>query len=235
MPTKADVSELRRNQGRIVKLAVADLEDFWGSLNLNKPERARDQLLRFIPTLTDEYGDWAATVAADWYEDVRGAAGAAGKAKIALADPVNHDRVRGDTRYAAGHLFTDEPVRTRALMAGALDRYVRQPGRDTISQSATREHARWARVPGGADPCAFCQMMGSRGFAYSSESHALGAEDYHDHCECEVVPSWDESPSLEGYDPGAMYSKYMSARADLDDTQSPYAILSRMREKYGMR
>lgn len=53
-------------------------------------------------------------------------------------------------------------------------------------------------------------MLATRGFAYLSE-HEAGGDDphhYHDDCRCAVVPSWDRSPSAEGYDPKAYESGY---------------------------
>ncbi|MBK0296290.1 hypothetical protein IAE22_29520, partial [Bacillus sp. S34] len=41
------------------------------SLDLTRPESARDELIEFVPQLVREYGDVAATVAAEWYEQVR--------------------------------------------------------------------------------------------------------------------------------------------------------------------
>ncbi|KFI92445.1 hypothetical protein BISA_0845 [Bifidobacterium saguini DSM 23967] len=56
---------------------------------------------------------------------------------------------------------------------------------------------RWARVCGGAKPCAFCVMLASRGFAYLSEETAQLGGSFHDgHCHCTVVPSWGKTTHL---------------------------------------
>lgn len=65
---------------------------------------------------------------------------------------------------------------------------------------------RFARIPrrskSYAAGCPFCQMLASRGFVYLSEMSAGGIDPdhYHDDCRCQVVPSWEESPRVEGYD-----------------------------------
>lgn len=65
---------------------------------------------------------------------------------------------------------------------------------------------RFARIPrrskSYAAGCPFCQMLASRGFVYLSEMSAGGIDPdhYHDDCHCQVVPSWEESPRVEGYD-----------------------------------
>lgn len=77
-----------------------------------------------------------------------------------------------------------------------------------------RRQPRFARVPRGSrsypNGCPFCQMLATRGFVYLSEYEAGGDDPhhYHDNCRCAVVPSWDRSPSVEGYDPKAYQEGY---------------------------
>lgn len=65
---------------------------------------------------------------------------------------------------------------------------------------------RFARIPRRSksyvNGCPFCQMLASRGFVYLSEMSAGGIDPnhYHDGCRCQVVPSWERSPRVEGYD-----------------------------------
>ena len=79
---------------------------------------------------------------------------------------------------------------------------------------------RFARVPmPGA--CAFCIMLGSRGFVYLSREKAgdRTLNSFHDNCRCQIVPGWDlvemknnrrieRKPSVAGYDPQALYEQY---------------------------
>lgn len=78
---------------------------------------------------------------------------------------------------------------------------------------------RFARIPSWsksyANGCPFCQMLASRGFEYVSEMSAgkFNPDHYHDGCRCQVVPSWEESPRVEGYNPrdyDAGYDKWLS-------------------------
>ena len=77
---------------------------------------------------------------------------------------------------------------------------------------------RFARIPrrskSYANGCPFCQMLASRGFVYLSELSAGGTDPnhYHDDCRCQVVPSWEKSPRVEGYnkhDYDEGYQKYL--------------------------
>ncbi|KFI94558.1 ADP-ribosyltransferase [Bifidobacterium stellenboschense] len=52
---------------------------------------------------------------------------------------------------------------------------------------------RWARVTGGARPCAFCVMLAGRGFVYHSEETAKLGGSFHDgHCHCTAIPGWKD-------------------------------------------
>ncbi|KAB5606677.1 hypothetical protein [Bifidobacterium jacchi] len=78
---------------------------------------------------------------------------------------------------------------------------------------------KWARVCGSAKPCAFCIMLASRGFVYSSAEAAGGdMNDYHNDCDCEPIPSWDgKNPKIEGYDPDRLYERYSACRATIEN------------------
>lgn len=228
---------MRTANRQIASLVERDLGAFWRSLDLSKPEAARDQALRFAPTLVAQYGDAAATVAADWYDDLRSKApGAARRPRFAavMAAAVAAERVEASVRYAAGHLFTDAPDAMRDVLSGSVQRYALEPGRQTISLSARRDpwQPRWARVPGGRS-CAFCLMLASRGPVYASEASAGGMGDYHDHCSCTATPVWPNDELPEGYDPDALYADYQAAR-DEAGSGDPGAILSAMRQQLGV-
>ena len=66
---------------------------------------------------------------------------------------------------------------------------------------ADPKRPRFARVPrrtrSYADGCPFCQTLASRGFVYHTEQ--TGGVHVHDGCSCVIVPSWDKSPQVEGY------------------------------------
>ena len=50
---------------------------------------------------------------------------------------------------------------------------------------------RWARVTGGAKPCAFCVMLAGRGFVYHSKETATLGGSFHDgKCHCTAIPGW---------------------------------------------
>lgn len=207
-----------RDAGRgVVALAQRDLNSFWSSLDLTKPERARDELLEFVPQLVREYGDVAATAAAEWFEQVRYAL--LGPINATTVNLTNAQQVQSSVRSAAGQLFTDSPTNMLAMLAGGVQRYVMASQRGTVARNVQLDPAkpRFARVPTGAKTCAWCTLLASRGFVYLTKQTAGINDHYHGDCDCQAVAEWEaDRHHIAGYDPDAMYAKYQDARAAAD-------------------
>jgi len=54
--------------------------------------------------------------------------------------------------------------------------------------------------------------LASRGFVYTSARTAGDHNQYHSHCSCVPVASWESSPLLEGYDPDGLYQQYLDGK-----------------------
>lgn len=194
MPTAADVALIRAANNGLVTLALRDLTAFWGSLNLDRPEAARDALLRFMPELTARYGEAAAVVAADFYDDLRAAEGVRGRYVARMAPTVPTEHVQRRVRFGAQHLFTENPGQTLTFLTGAATKYVLQPGRDTITTNAAEDPqaAGWHRETRPSrtytSGCDFCRMLATRGAVYKRATARFAP---HDDCKCVAVPSWD--------------------------------------------
>src|SRR5690606_15993287 len=169
--------------------AIAALAAFWDTLDLSNPVGARNALLEFMPALTDQYGEAAAILAADWYDALRESEGVPGVYVATLATTVPEEVVATRTRFGAGHLWTDNPGQTLAFLLGVAQEYVLQPGRDTITQSAMRDPAAagWHRETRGS-ACAFCRLLAGRGDVYREATASFAA---HADCNCVAAPSWD--------------------------------------------
>lgn len=206
MPTRAEVELLRRAQGELTKRVRSELASLAGSLSGN-PQVIRDTLLQIVPALVAEYGDVAATISAEWFEEVYGA-------KASLAKPISRDYVAKGVKYTAGHLFQGEPLATFAALDVKLDKWIKQTGRDTVRASAARHGYAWARVPTGPKTCSFCLVMASRGAVYDSQQAASQRADgdrYHGDCDCQAIAVRDASDLPEGYDPDELYDLYSTA------------------------
>lgn len=198
----------------IADLVERDLLDFLGALNFERPEAVQRALFDFIPALVSEYGDVAASVAADWYDEFRASEGVAGGFRAPLAPPIPPEQVNGRLGYAtraSGPLWLGDSTTLTAFIGLMTNEYALQPGRDTVMQAAHKDNAAYARVP-EPGACKFCLMLASRGFVYSKAT-AGGTHKFHGKCRCNTIPVWDETRARVelGYDPDALYDLYKAA------------------------
>lgn len=223
--------------------------DFTGDYESKKA--ARDLAIEFFKELVGIYGDAAATLAADFYEELAEAAGEH-VPPAALAESAEGS-IEGSVRYAARNLFGQQA--SAALFMEAVERsvktYVKKMANDTMSENAVRDGARhgvrFARVPTGPETCAFCITLASRGFVYASPETAGEFDHYHDDCDCRVVAGFGDDAGVEGYDPdyyrawyygNVVYDKYghVDVNATLNTIRtSLYELYPEQREKRNAR
>lgn len=235
MATAADVEAMRTLNDTLTARATEALAAFWDTLDLSNPVGARNALLEFMPALTDQYGEVAAILAADWYDALRESEGAPGIYTATLAATVPEEVVTTRTRFGAGHLWTDNPNQTLAFLVGVAQEYVLQPGRDTITQSAMADPAAygWHRETRGSQSfpsgCKFCRILASRGDVYRRATAKFAA---HNDCKCVAVPSWDANArevSADAYVASERLESLRSRAADGD--QSAQRQLEAHRER----
>lgn len=223
-------------------LVLDQLRQFFGALDLSRPEAARDALLEYTPALVAQYGQVSAELAVEAYEEMRLEAGAAGAFR-ALAAPLPDlsGATASAVRFAAGHLFTPDPQQALGTLSGDVDKYVKQPGRQTLTWNADREGVGWARIPKGPRTCAFCLLLASRssqGALYYSrrsagdaEGHGVG-DDFHDHCNCQVVRIASPADYPPGFDPDELYDLYETSANKAGTRGDINAILHDMRRRF---
>lgn len=230
MTSRGDLDRLNDAQRELVRMARNELSGFFAAVDLSRPERVRDALLEIVPLLTREYGELAATVAAEWFEQVHPGAFLAQTASSTFPAA----GIAENVRYHAGALFTDDPYKTLAGLSGAMQRFVTYSARETVARNVMSDPSkpRFGRVPSGEKTCAWCSMLASRGFVYlTRETAGLVREDYHDDCDCAIVPEWESGSShIDGYDPDLLYGQYMAAReaAESGDPKEIAAYMRRM-------
>lgn len=105
--------------------------------------------------------------------------------------------------------------KTGVIAAGIVDQAGVDAGRDTITSAMRRDSRTRVVARGlGPDPCHFCTMLASRGWAFTSaktaversreaqdRARAKGASEedihkYHPHCHCYPIVRWVDSPEL---------------------------------------
>lgn len=223
MTTRADLERLSRGLDEATRRAVAALDAAIGHLDLSRPEIVRDALLEAFPAIVSRYGDVAATLAAEWYEQMRAEA-ASGSYGAVLADGPSYEQTARTVRWAAGGLWGPDPSGVPGLLQEALARYVGWQGKSTVTTNVAADPARprWARVPGRGGCCAWCAMLASRGFVYESSKTAGEGHPYHAHCSCVPTPLWrGQAGRIDGYHPGRLRAVYSRARAAVKAAGGP--------------
>ena len=187
MAPRTLVEAHRRDLRQLTNLAENDLRVIFGSLG--SAEEARDVLIETLPRLVNMYGSAAATLGADFYDDLRDAAGARGRFRAIPADLPDRGRSESLARWGVSPLFGPEPDFATALtkVSGGLQMIVANADRQTVQRSsiADRRARGWARA--GSGRCEFCQMLISRGAVYTE---ATAHFETHDHCGCVAVPEF---------------------------------------------
>ena len=177
------------------------------------------------------YGGNAAEIAAEFYDELAKLAGADVLDAI-IAEYPTKEQVTGNVNYLTRSIWDKDedgnllPVESGigGRVASSVGSHVNRLANWTIEQNAVRDNKRYARVPMGKTPCAFCVMLASRGFVYHSEKLALYKEfggKYHDDCTCRAVCVFDDE-GMEGYDDklDEYWTKYKNASDALPDTQT---------------
>lgn len=182
----ATPAELRRAQEALTRLAANDLAAMWRQVS-NAAE-ARQALNDVLPSLIRTYGEAAAAVAADWYDEARVAAGVRGSFRAFPAD-LPPQGAQSLARWATETGTDLDSV--RALAEGGAARRIIDWSRQTVMGSSLADPRSdgWQRV--GAGSCAFCAMLIGRGAVYSESTADFSS---HDHCKCAAVPAFQGAP-----------------------------------------
>jgi len=233
---REELEQNRANTAALSALVLERLADYFGSLDFRQPEVVRDSLLSFVPALVSQFGPVAEALALDWYDEQRLSAGSRGSFRAKSApQSIPDEAVTAKVRYLAKHLWTPSPEDMLKPLSSAVDKYVKQPGRDAILWNANRENARWARVPSGAKTCAFCLVLASRDAIYLSERSAGSREhgnEFHGLCDCQIVRIARDEDYPPGYIPDDLYDIY-EIGADKAGTRSDLkAIVFDLRRRF---
>lgn len=195
----------------------------------------REYAKTVMEALVQSGNSLAASFAAAWY-DYR-----------AIQEHVKLDQAVTAAVYSPEK--TDKVARYQAkkLVSGDFEGFARACGEyarndslralnETIMANAKRDRSkgvRFARVPTGHETCTFCLMLASRGAVYHSRQTAGEFNHFHRHCDCKVVPGFEEDPMaalVEGQDPARLYDLWVQfneidGREDLSKAEKDEAKL----------
>ncbi len=171
---------LRRDIASLASLASRDL----AALRRMSEAEAIEALRDLLPALIATYGSAAATVAAEWYDELRAEREVR---RTFQAAPIEAgDRgAQALVGWAAATATNDEGFWT--LINGGIQRRIADHSRLTVMDSSLADPSAvgWRRV--GAGECGFCSMLLGRGAVYSEATADFAA---HDHCQCGAEPDF---------------------------------------------
>jgi hypothetical protein len=189
----------RRDLAELTGLAQKDLSLIWAKFNT--ATAARDGLMEVLPRLVQVYGSAAATLGADWYDEVRAEAAVKGRFRAIPAELPDQGRTDALARWGVTPLFQAEPSFDTALtlVDGGLQRIISNADRETVMGSAYADPSAdgWQRT--GSGECAFCDMLIGRGAVYSAATADFASHD-HCKCSCEIAFSGKDRP-VKAYTP----------------------------------
>lgn len=154
------------------------------------PKRVEEALRDMLPKLVALYGSAAASLGADWYDDLRERAEVRGRFQAIVADLPDLGRTDSLAGWSVGPLYGADPDAETAFskVTGGLQRIIFNADRQTIMQSSIQDPSArgWQRE--GVGDCDFCKMLIDRGAVYSEASVDFES---HDRCRCVGVPAFD--------------------------------------------
>lgn len=180
MPTALETrSALRLVTAAAVDATAALLGSVSGAAKVQ-----RSDLLDAVPQIIAYYADGTAALAADYYDDERARAGAAGRF---LAEPLVPDRAVkiGRAIAWATQPLIDGTGDTAGRLAEVVQLETARPFRQTIVENRRRDPqaAGWRRVTVGG--CRLCRMLADRGAVYRESTVRFAS---HPNCNCSAEP-----------------------------------------------
>lgn len=160
--------------------AQRDLQQVWQATG-GDPVALAEALEELVRT----YGSASASLAADWYDELRADTGVRPGFSAIIPEPA----APGTSALVgwAVKTATDEES-FRSLISGGLQRRITNYSRGVLTTSSVRDPRAkgWIRIGHGS--CGWCAMLISRSVLYTREDTADFAA--HDHCNCSVAPAW---------------------------------------------
>lgn len=189
---------------KIDSKAAADVVAYMTSHDASTEAGAK-ALVDYAYAVSTKYGEAAAELTCQMYDAIAYVS----KAAVPVAEPAATATYGEIAKTVYGTLAsTKDP----GAVGAAVGRSVKLASVDTLQQNALRDGAEWAWIPSG-DSCAFCMMLASRGWVKASAKAIKNghAEHVHNNCDCTYCVRFDNSTTVEGYDPDALYDEYINA------------------------
>ncbi|MEU1663559.1 hypothetical protein ABZ547_08085 [Streptomyces sparsogenes] len=211
------VGRYRSAQGRLTRALVLDMRRLHRLIAPSRLQATLPDWIEAVRALIGEYGDASSSLAADFYDGQREAAGVAGRFAVPIPDPPPDEQVDNSMRWATKDLWPRDPEASstteaqKAPLATRLDaaeskaeqvaqRLVAEQGRATMRDAVDRDRYAVAYARAAAlGSCSFCRLMASRGAVYRNAQTAgreanerftgnASVVKFHNDCHCTIVP-----------------------------------------------
>lgn len=159
--------------------AQLDLDQLWRSIGGDT-----ESLRTILPEVVQTYGSAAATLSAEWYDEVRINSGVRPGFSAIVPDP----RPTGTTELLHWAMSEATSADTfQSLVEGGVQKRITNYSRDVITVSSVRDPRSrgWLRIGDGR--CDFCAMLIGRGAVYTEATADFAS---HDHCGCGAAPGF---------------------------------------------
>lgn len=166
--------------------------------------KTRDEIkamLDYAYAISTKYGEAAASLAADMYDDILILSGVSG---VSFAEPAEMETYRNVCHEI---MAAYNGMGTKAVIPAVVSRYVKMAGVDTMLKNAINAGAEYAWIPHG-DTCAYCIMLAGMGWQRASKSAMEGghAKHVHANCDCTYAIRFNDKVKYPSYRP-QMYAR----------------------------
>lgn len=216
---------------RLSKINLTAANKMREFLNVNGYDDV-NAIINYAYSLNSYYGEAAAALACEMYDEIAEASGVTTPPAIPAA--VLPESYVAQTMR---NVVATAPITTPEVVG----RMVKQASADTMLQNAQRDGAEFAWIPHG-DTCAFCITLASRGWQRTRKKTLIThAEHIHSHCDCNFAIRFNEKTNVEGYDPDKYADIYYDHDGDINAIRrEQYAenkdkINAQKREAYRLR
>lgn len=195
----------------LVQAAVLDIKKRIGDL---KRKEISEVIKLGYTAIVDMYGSFAAAAAVEFYQTQRSMHADLPAYEAQMITPQYGGLLRYDVNQAIKGADIEKAM--ESLSQTSIQRVMEYADETLLGNArADPAHPRWAIVP-HAGACGWCRMLGSNGFMYSRKETADRSR--HPSCRCTPVVDFDTAhPSLNGYEPDALYGRYKRARKQVEE------------------
>ena len=197
---------------------------FGGDFDFTDPDDM-NKLIEYAYTVSQVYGQAAAALACEMYDEI-------GIESGALLEPAIPAELAEYSDVAKAVNGTAK-MRNLEMIGAAVGRLVKMAGTDTTMKNSIRDKAQVAWIPIG-DTCAFCLSLAAGGWKTASESMLKNGHTKHIHgnCDCTYGVRFNKSTKYASYDPQKYEEIYNDVPEEEGVKMTPKSHINALRRMF---